>query len=111
MDKLLIPLFENDVAPRFDLATDVLIVKRRGEELREKVVVLSRASAEELCKLILNENVNAVVCGGIEEEYRQFLIWKGIEVLDGVMGPVDRVLAVWRAGELSPGVSLYDPAD
>jgi len=111
VEKLLIPLFENDAAPRFDLATDVLIVERRGGELREKVVVLSRASSEELCKLILNENVNAVVCGGIEEEYRQFLAWKGIEVLDGVMGPVDRILSAWGAGALEPGASLYDRAE
>lgn len=108
MERMLIPLFENDVAPRFDLATDVLIVDRDGDDLREKVIVLTRASAEELCKLILTENVNAVICGGIEEQYRQFLTWKGIEVLDGVMGPVDLVLERHMEGALESGASLYE---
>ncbi len=113
MEKVLVPLHDNDVAPRFDLATDVLIVfidpGPPGVRLEEKVVVLAKASAEELCRLVMSEDVNVVVCGGIPEEYHQFLTWKGVRVLDGVMGPVDLVLQRHLDGALAEGDMLYTP--
>ena len=112
MEELLIPLYENEVAPRFDQTTDVLLVRvtpSLGAKpvTEERVVVLARASAEEVCRLILNEHVKTVLCAGIEEEHYQFLTWKGVRVIDDVIGPVDQVLATYLAGELKPGAVLY----
>ena len=78
--KVLICLYGNDVAPRFDLTTEVFIASigpdNRIED--EKSVVLPRASAEELCHMILTADIQTVICGGIEEEYYQYLTWKRI---------------------------------
>ncbi|GAB6093887.1 NifB/NifX family molybdenum-iron cluster-binding protein [Desulfatiferula olefinivorans] len=86
--KVLIPLYLNEVAPRFDLATEALIVTlsqdNRIEE--ERTVVLPQASSEKLCHLVLTENIHTVICGAIEDEYYQFLRWKKIEVCDSVAG-------------------------
>jgi len=85
--KVLIPLFNNYVAPRFDLANEVLITDLdEGGEYEEKIVMLPNASAEQLCHMVLMEHIDAVICGGIEEEYYQYLKWKKVEVLDSVMG-------------------------
>ncbi|WP_243544871.1 NifB/NifX family molybdenum-iron cluster-binding protein [Pseudodesulfovibrio tunisiensis] len=113
MEKILIPLLENDVAPRFDLATDVLVVTvvrlDSGEvaERGEKVVVLDQASPEAVCRLVITESVGAVLCAGIEEEYYDFLKWKGVTVVDDVCGSVDAVLNSYLSGELSQGEILY----
>ena len=112
MEKVLIPLMDNDVAPRFDMATDVLVVTITRETsamgtIKEKVVVLNNASAEAACRLVLSENIRTVICAGIEGEYHDFLTWKGTKVLDDICGPVDIVLEAYLAGTLEKGACLY----
>ena len=86
--KVLITLYGDQVAPRFDLATEVHIfqMSAKGRLMEEKTVVLPRASAEQLCHLVLVEKIQAVVCGGIEDEYYKYLIWKNVTVFDSVIG-------------------------
>lgn len=107
--KLLITLRENDVAPRFDLTTEVLLDSGgpAGDATGRKTLVLPRASAEELCHLILAEEVRTVVCGAIEEEYYQYLTWKKIAVIDSVMGPWEKALERYMEGCLQPGDILH----
>lgn len=112
MEKVMIPLMNNDVAPRFDLATDVLIVNIAREtyamgKVVEKVVVLDNPSSEAMCRLALSEDVTAVICAGIEGEYYDFLEWKGAKVLDDICGPVDTILEAYLAGSLTPGACFY----
>jgi len=106
--KLLIPLYENDVAPRFDLATEVLIVTCIGkvDPVNKRIVVLPRASAEQLCHLIFAEGIQTVVCSGIEDDYYQYLSWKRIEVIDSVIGSSESALKRYLEGTLKPGEIL-----
>ena len=108
--KVLITLFENDVAPRFDLTTEVLIssVAEDGSIAQSKTIVLAHASAEDLCQLIQNEEVDTVICGGIEEEFLDYLTWKKVKVLDSVMGPWERALGRFREEDLQAGSILFD---
>lgn len=108
--KVLVALYGNDVAPRFDLATEVLIVciGPDGKVVDEKTLVLPQASAEKLCHMILTEDIQTVVCGGIEEEYYQYLTWKKVRVLDSVMGSSDRALERFWDGSLSAGDILFE---
>lgn len=110
--KVLIPLYNNEVAPRFDLATDVLTVDYDEDGNKtESVIVLPQASSEDLCALATSGNADVVVCGGIGEEYYQYLIWKGITVLDDVTGPVDRIIRELRKGRLVSGFNSYNHPD
>jgi len=106
--KILIPLYDNDVAPRFDLATEVLIVTGIGKAgpLNNRIVVLPRASAEQLCHLIITEDIQTVVCSGIEDDYYQYLTWKRIEVIDSVIGSSESALKRYLEGTLKPGEIL-----
>ena len=107
--KILITLDESDVAPRFDLTTEVLVITLEpdGELQGEKTIVLPHSSPEELCHLILAEGVDEVVTGGIEEEYYQYLTWKKVRVFDSVMGPFARAVELLREGSLSAGDILF----
>jgi hypothetical protein len=98
---ILVVAQEGEVAPRFDLALEA-VVFTENEETRQNLV-LPQSSAEELCHLIMKENVQDVVCGGIEDEYFQYLTWKKVRVLDNVVGPVDWVLGRWKSGQLQAG--------
>jgi predicted Fe-Mo cluster-binding NifX family protein len=103
--KILIPLFENDVAPRFDLATEVLIVisEDNPASAKKKIIVLPRASADQLCHIIITEGVQVVICSGIEDDYYQYLTWKRITVFDSVIGSSESALQSYFEGTLEPG--------
>jgi len=72
---------------------------------------MSRPSAEELCNLIIKEDVDTVICGGIEERYYKFLAWKKINVLDSVIGDFTAVLNLAGLGLLSPGTIVPSSPD
>ncbi|MHC1728221.1 MAG: NifB/NifX family molybdenum-iron cluster-binding protein [Syntrophobacteraceae bacterium] len=103
--KILIVLFGNDIAPRFDLATEVMIVLlgAEGKVEEEKTFVLPQPSAEKLCHMILTENVHTVICGGIEEEYYQYLTWKRVQVIDSVIGDAEMALGCFQKEALNSG--------
>lgn len=110
--KILIPLYKEEVAPRFDLAAEVAIIQyRNGKETEKRIVVLSRPSAEDLCHMILTEQVDTVICNGIEDEYYQYLKWKKIRVIDSVAGEIGPVLARYSSQTLVSGDILFDSAD
>lgn len=106
--RILIPLYNNEVAPRFDLATDVMTVEYNNQgSSSESVIVLPQASSEDLCALATSGKTNVVICGGIGEEYYQYLKWKGITVIDNVTGPIDKVIHEMRHCRLVSGANLY----
>ncbi len=86
--RIIIPLYRDEVAPRFDLATEVMIAIVSGNNTVEeqKVVVLPRSSPEDLCHRMLSENINILICGAIEDEFYQFLKWKKLSIFDNVSG-------------------------
>jgi predicted Fe-Mo cluster-binding NifX family protein len=71
-------------------------------------MVLAHASAEDLCQLISNEGIDAVICNGIEEEFFEYLTWKKVQVLDSVMGSWKRALNLFVQGKLTAGSILFD---
>lgn len=96
------------VAPRFDMALEAMLATE-AEGVRQSLI-LPQSSAEELCHLIMKESVQEVVCGGIEDEFFQYLTWKKVRVLDNVIGPVDWALERWKAGKLQAG-DIYYPEE
>jgi len=110
--KTLVTLDLDHVAPRFDLAAEVWIgqVDDAEQTRNTKTLVLSCASADELCKLVLTEKVTVVVCGAIENKYFEYLQWKGVTVIDSVVGPLTAIIKALGQGDLAPG-SAYEPVD
>jgi len=110
--KILVALRGEEVASRFDMAPEAWLgTYREGEGFtNEKTVVLPQASAENLCRLIVSEGVNTVVCGGIEQEYYDYLTWKKINVVDFVVGSLDEVKKAIASGVLRAGDILIKRA-
>lgn len=110
MMKILLVLQGAWIAPRFDLATEVAVIRtddqgRPAGEPRE--ILLPGPSAEELCGLILKEGITHVICGGIEEGHYQYLTWKGLKVIDHIIGTSAEVVRHFLPdGELAPGTVL-----
>jgi len=106
--KILIPLFSDQIAPRFDLASNVCIVIIEENLFQQKTVVLPRPSAEELSYYILTEKIDTVICCGIEDEYYQYLTWKKVYVIDNVIGSCDNVIQCLRTKFPCSGDILID---
>ena len=112
MEKILIPLLQNELAPRFDLAPSVLIVSVSREtsvmgKINERIVAIETPSSESMYRLITTEAIQTIICAGIEKEVYEFLKRKGIKVIDNVCGPVDPVLEAYLIHKLSPGQSYF----
>jgi predicted Fe-Mo cluster-binding NifX family protein len=106
--KALIPMIGNYVAPRFDLALEVIVVViEKGEVVQERPIVLPKASAEDVCHLVVVEKIDAVVCCAIEEEYYQYLTWKKVRVIDSVVGSYDKIVATLAQESLEAGALLW----
>ncbi len=107
---LLVPLSGEVVAPRFDLATEVLIARaRKGRLVGEpRIVLLPGPSADALCSLVLEEGITDVACGGIEDAHFQYLGWKKVRVVDRVIGSWEAVLRLFLRDELRPGTVVRD---
>lgn len=115
--KIMITTRGDFVSPRFDMSSEVIIATFYDQQLLEEphTLVLSNVSGELLCDLALKEDVDFVVCGGIESEHYDFLTWKKITVYDSVIGPHADVLKLamdngLKAGSILAGVTSREEA-
>jgi predicted Fe-Mo cluster-binding NifX family protein len=97
-----IPLFGDEVSPRFEYATEVMI----ADISSGKVSSLRRLSVPaqggmEVYSLILSAAPETVVCGGIYPRWQRMFEHKKIAVLWGVIGRAEDALKSYAAGELS----------
>jgi hypothetical protein len=110
MRRVVVPVLGAEVAPRFDLAAEVWIGLQgpSGTFVEERTVVLPQASAENLCQLILSEGAHVLVCGGIEQEYYDYLVWKKVTVFDGVIATITSIKKALEEGTLTSGAILME---
>jgi predicted Fe-Mo cluster-binding NifX family protein len=106
--KILVTIQKNEVAPRFDQSSEILITETEGEEIigNPRIILLPGTSGEDICSLATKENISMVICGGIEETHYQYLKWKKIKVIDGVIGPYEKAIKFAIVNNLKPGAIL-----
>ena len=106
--KILITTRGNNVAPRFDLTSELLIALCEQEQVigTPRTMLMNRPSSEELCAIIIKEGIDVVICGGIEDSHLQYLSWKKITVVDSVIGPSSEGLNAFNKGFLQSGTIL-----
>ena len=109
MEKLLIPVQGDFVAQRFDLATEIIIAEfdKSGQIAGEpKTIIMERPSDDELCQMIVDLNITDVICGGIEEQHYNFLIWKKVTVYDSIIANWETAMNMAVSGTLEAGAIL-----
>lgn len=103
--KILITAQGDFVAQRFDLTAEVVIATVENGKLvgKPRAIIMDRPSPEDLCNMIMEENIAIVICGGIEDRHYQFLTWKKIQVIDYIIGDYESVLKKVMEGRLRAG--------
>lgn len=92
--KIAVPLFGKRVSPHFGASSKILLVDTVGERAVQRAIwdVAERGSLE-IARRLAASGVDAVICGGIEREHRQWLASRGVHVVDNQKGDVEDVLA------------------
>lgn len=110
--KILITVNKSYVSPRFDYTIEALIASCDNNDIHTpyRTILLPRPSAEELCSYIIKENIDTVICGGIEDKFLKYLTWKKIHVIHSVIGPYNEAIKIaaednLRSGTILPGAN------
>lgn len=100
--RIAIPCFEREVAPRFEAAR---LVRRwvvdHGELGQPKDFPIDEEGGIPRARLLRNLQTDVLICNGIQESFRQMLEGSGCRVIHGVAGPIGRALDDFLAGKFS----------
>lgn len=99
-----IPIFNDRVAPRCTIADMILIIRvSRDEILSVKSVEIEEHNSIALLKLLMDNKVEILVCGGISRENKNQFIKNSIEVIDNVACNRNELLYAIKNNLLIPG--------
>lgn len=102
-----IPLLDQRVAPRCTIADSVLLITlKRRRILGQSTVGLDHATWMDLARLLAEEAVDTLVCGGISRANRETILSYDVDVIDNVAGTAQEVVEALRRGGLTSGFGL-----
>ena len=119
MKHILITLDGNNIAFRFDFCTEIWMGqinenqkgnKSKNQKNEKKnqyqakitgeILILPKSSPEYICQLIIDKKIDILICGGIEDEYYDYLKWKKVTIYDSVIGSYNEALQNLIRGRL-----------
>ncbi len=99
-----IPLFGNRVAPRCTIADSILLIKIiMNRIVYKKVLKIDEKSWNSLLKIFNANNVDTLVCGGINYDSRKLTTDQGISVIDNVACSDNEVVEAIKTKTLKAG--------
>ena len=105
--KIAIPRMGETVAPCFEYCVTMAIfdVAVSGAVDQVDFPIQSREPFDRV-RLLRDQKVDTVICGGMQSFYEDLLKANGFEVISWVEGSVDDLLALYIRGELESGTEL-----
>ncbi|MFH1373917.1 MAG: DUF1847 domain-containing protein [bacterium] len=104
-----IPLLKNRVSPRCTIADSVMLVSHaHGRPGQHRVIPLENGAWTGLIRLLLENQVDTLVAGGIDRETQQMLASYGLTVIDNVACSAAEVLKAATQGTLQPGYGFSE---
>ena len=108
--KVAIPIHNDRVAPRLPLAKEVIIVELQGKrEMGRDTVNISLLHPMEIPDFLASQGVTKVIAGGVNWHLQEMLRVYNIEVIWGIMGDVDELLALFLKKGLQDGMGPCPP--
>ncbi len=103
--KLAIMLYGTRVSPRYGYSQGVLIVEfnNQGEFVRTTLEI-DQYYPDKIPDLLSKEGVEVVISGGMNQHFQNLFRLRGIDVIWGIIGEADDVLAAFMTGQLRPGM-------
>jgi predicted Fe-Mo cluster-binding NifX family protein len=99
--KLAIPLFGPRVSPRFDYAPRLLVLSiKEGTVVSREEIPLNPLAVWQRVEKLKELGVKIVICGGIDESSKCWLVDHQIQIIPLVTGEVSRVIKDFLSGRL-----------
>ena len=108
--KIAIPRMGESVAPCFEYCTTMAIytVDDSGRVEQVDIPLTSREPFDRV-RLLREQGVDTVICGGMQEVYQDLLKASGFQVVSWVSGAVEDLLNTFLRGDLRSGMELPTP--
>ena len=99
--KLALPLFGDEVAPRFCVADEVLVVEvSDGADPPSHSLSLAGTPWPERLSRLSGQGVTVLLCGGINRRFMPLARNLGIQVIWGLAGRADQLIDAYCRGEI-----------
>ena len=100
--RVAIPTFRSQISPRFDCASELLVVEvQDGEIARREERSLQNVPPFARANYLRAQGVQVVLCGGLRRRDFHELAASGIEVIAGLFGEVEPILEAYLQGQLT----------
>jgi predicted Fe-Mo cluster-binding NifX family protein len=97
-----IPLFGEEVSPRFCYAESALVVSfANGQEVWRQVVTLGDAWIPRRLSQLAAIGVRTILCGAFNRAYLPIAEGLGMQVITGISGDAEEAVARFRRGQAS----------
>jgi len=104
--KVAMPRFGETIAPCFEYSATIAIFTVRGRRVVEQTDFrLQSLEALDRLRLLRDQAVDTLICGGVQTVFEDALLASGISVVSWVSGSVDDLLQRFLLGELAPGTT------
>ncbi len=91
--KIAVPLYKDRVSPHFGASSTFLLMETDGTTIRgETTWTLQGKGPMDIARRLTDLGVEKLICGGIPSHYKDWLIGKGITVVDNQKGRVREVV-------------------
>ncbi len=102
--KVAIPRFQERVAPCFEYsATIAIFTIEDGRVIEQQDFSLQSRLALDRVRLLRDQEVDVLICGGLENSFEDLVKARGIEVISWVSGEVEMLLRRYLRGQLTSG--------
>jgi len=101
MMRVALPLFGEDISPRFCFAREMIVIERHGQqEVSRRRVQLNDASWPERFSVLEEHRIDVLLCGGFPRRYLPYASRAGVRVIVGLAGRVEQVAEAFFAGRI-----------
>ena len=102
--KVAIPRMGESVAPCFEYCATMAIFTVADGAVTDQIdFPLRSRDPFDRVRLLRDQHVNTIICGGVQTTYEDVLRASGFRVISWVSGSVDDLLALFLGGQLVPG--------
>ena len=102
--RVAIPRMGESVAPCFEYCATMAIFTIVDDAVTDQVdFPLCSQDPFDRVRLVRDQHVDTIVCGGVQGKYEDVLRTSGFRVISWVSGSVDHLLALFVRGQLVPG--------
>ena len=91
--KIAVPLFRDRVSPHFGSSSKVLLIDANGAIVHQEMMWdLAAEGPMEIARRLVDLGVEELVCGGIEHFYKEWLMGKGVKVVNNQRGVAREII-------------------